>query len=279
MSTLTDETLLKRATHAGRNLRLLAMLASVGTLVLAGVTLFATGAPPVMAVLTVTIALITAGYWVLAVAAARGNPNSVGIVVVLMALQITLSLVASGVVAARNETGFRPNVVGLIIPVLVLIGLGTSRKVLLELKTRGLWQQVFGTAKPSQQLCVVGGALLAVGFAGLNTGTVYIGWKAGQQRGAEMEIASSFSEMIHEEESQFLQSMRELGPISATTGLDDALDKLDELEQRVMEISSEKVAPPALDSILRTYIKAVRQRKNGLLLLKDAKPDTVRAQN
>src|SRR5688572_6665352 len=83
-----DAKLLKRARHAGRNLSVLAMLASFGAMALIAAALYAKGMHGVMTVLASTITLIAGGYWVLAVAARRGNPNAVGVVIVAMVLQI-----------------------------------------------------------------------------------------------------------------------------------------------------------------------------------------------
>src|SRR4051812_29711385 len=94
-----DEKLLKRARHSGRNLSVLASLATFGAMALIAAALFAKGIHGFMAVLAATITLIAAGYWVLAVAARRGNPNAVGVVIVAMVLQICLALVFSGVTA------------------------------------------------------------------------------------------------------------------------------------------------------------------------------------
>src|ERR1043165_8364783 len=180
-----DEKLLKRARHAGRNLSVLAILATFGAMVLIAVALFAKGIHGVMAVMAATITLIAAGYWVLAVAARRGNPNAVGVVIVAMVLQICLALIFSGIAAARTNTAFHPPTGGLLIPILVLVALASSRTVLLELKKRQLWDQVFGSAKPSGNLCWIGGTLLAAGFVAMNAGSYYVSSKAGQQQRVE----------------------------------------------------------------------------------------------
>ena len=119
----SDQKLLKRARHAGRNLSVLAILATFGAMALIAASLFAKGMHGVMAVLATTITLIAAGYWVLAVAARRGNPNAVGVVIVAMVLQICLALISSGVAAARTNSTFQPPVAGLFIRFLVLVAL------------------------------------------------------------------------------------------------------------------------------------------------------------
>src|SRR5262249_16076709 len=159
MSSLSDDALLKRANYAFRNLVVLAVLASL----LAGGLLFlgfsGKGGPiyELTVLLTGAIVLIASGYWVLAVAARGAHPKSSGAVWRVLVIQIALSLVASGLAASRTKSDFQPNLGGLIIPILVLVALASSRKVLLELQDRGLWERVFAPARPSRHLCVIGG--------------------------------------------------------------------------------------------------------------------------
>jgi len=250
-----DEKLLKRARHAGRNLSVLAILATFGAM-----------------------ALIAAGYWVLAVAARRGNPNAVGVVIVAMVLQICLALISSGVAAARTNSAFQPPVAGLFIPILVLVALASSRKVLLELKERQLWDQVFGFAKPSGTLCLIGGTLLATGFVAMNAGTYYIGWKAGQEQKVEFQHAKAFVELIQGAEKEFLTAMQGISVNQGKNGIETALTKFKTLEQNFEALQKEAASADRLLQILTTYGNALRQWKNGLMLLKEANADTERVQ-
>ena len=163
-----------------------------------------------MAVLAVAISLIATAYWVLAAAARRGNASAVGVVIVIMVVQICLSLISSGIGSARNSTGFQPNVTGLFIPILVLIALASSRKVLTELQDRNLWEQAFASAKPSGKLCVIGATLLVAGFLAMDTGTLYLGWRVGQERTAELRSAKAFVHLIKDDEQEFMTAMRGL---------------------------------------------------------------------
>ena len=91
MSRLSDEKLVARATHAGRNLDALAAMASLLSAGLIGAVFFSKAQLPFLAWMAGAVALVAIGYWTLAVAAKRGNPASVGIVVVLMTLQLVLT--------------------------------------------------------------------------------------------------------------------------------------------------------------------------------------------
>jgi hypothetical protein len=274
-----DEKLLKRALHAGRNLSVLAILATLGAIALIAVAVFAKGMHGVTAVLALTIILIAGGYWVLAVAARRGNPNAVGVVIVVMVLQICLALISSGIAAARTNSPFQPPVAGLFIPILVLVALASSRKVLLQLKERQLWDQVFGSAKPSGNLCLIGGTLLVTGFVAMNAGTYYIGWKAGQQQQAEVQVAKAFVELIQRDEKDFLTAMRGISVDRSQNGIEIVLTKFQTLEQNLEVLKKEAGSADRLIQILTTYGNALRQWKNGLMLLKEPNADLDRVQN
>jgi hypothetical protein len=273
-----DQQLLKRAHYGGRNLFVLASLASVGALVLICVAIFAKEIHGIMAVMAATITIIAAGYWLLAIAARRGNPNAVGIVIVAMVLQICLSLIASGVTAAQSNAPFQPPVGGLIIPILVLVALASSRKVLLQLQERQLWHQVFGTSKPSGTLCKVGGALIVIGFISMNAGTSYLGWKIGQNQKVEIQHAKAFIQLLHEDEKEFLSAMKLVYADRNESNIETALTRFSTLEQQLETLTKETPNTEKLSDVLGKYGSGLRQWKNGLLLLKEPNADLKRAQ-
>jgi hypothetical protein len=106
--TLTDEQLLKRANHAGRNLAVLRTLAILGAAGMWAVVFSAKAALPIMAPAASALTLLAAGYWSLMIAALRGNPVSVGVVLVIMVIQLAVVLVGAGIAAARNKPSSRP---------------------------------------------------------------------------------------------------------------------------------------------------------------------------
>ncbi|MDB6057656.1 MAG: hypothetical protein JWO95_1500 [Verrucomicrobiales bacterium] len=231
-----------------------------------------------MAVMAVTISLIAAGYWLLAVAAKRGNPHAVGIVIVAMVLQICMVLIFAGVTAARTNTPFVPPVGGLFIPILVLIALASSRKVLLELKERQLWQQVFGAAKPSSTLCAIGGTLVVLGFVSMNAATSYLASKVTQQRTVEIQHANAFVQLLKSDEQEFLSAVKMVYRDRNDNNFETALTKFDALEQHLASLTKDTPVTERLGSVLAKYSSALRQWKNGLLLLKGPDPDPDRAQ-
>jgi hypothetical protein len=273
-----DEKLLKRANYAARNLFVLATLASVGALALICVVIFVKGAPGIMAVMAASITTIGAGYWLLAVAARRGNPTAVGIVIVAMVLQICLALIASGISAAQSSTPFQPPVGGVIIPIVVLIALVSSRKVLLQLQERQLWDRVFGTAKPSATLCKVGGALIVIGFISMNAGTSYLGWKIGQNRKVEVQHAKAFIQLVREDEKEFLTAMKTVYADRNESNVETALTKLSALQQQLESLTKQTPNTEKLSEVLAKYGSGLRQWKNGLLVFKEPGGDLQRAQ-
>jgi hypothetical protein len=279
MSKLTDDTLIKRATHAGRNLSILAILASLGAVGLVVVLVLARDTALLIAsVFSVALVVIATGYWLLAVAAKRGNPSSVGTVIAVMVLQLTLTLVTYGIAAAKGGANEQPNALGSVIPILVIIALVNSRNVLIELRTRGLWEQIFGSAKPSGRLCLAGSILVVLGFIGLNASTVYAEWRTGQARQQELQHVQRFFNMIQSEEAAFMKAM---GVLSGPYGVEDvqeALETVVELEQEARAIEEATAEMDSFDFIAGTYCNAVRQWKNALTLLNETEPDVERAQ-
>ncbi len=274
MSKLTDEKLIKRASHAGRNLSVLAILASVGAIALVVVAVLAKDTALLLAAVSaLSLVVIAAGYWFLAVAAKRGNPSSVGTVIVVMVLQLTLTLVSYGIAEAKSGVA-QTNTSGWVIPVLVIIALVSSRNVLIELRKRELWDGVFGSAKPSGRLCVIGSILVVIGFIGLNTSSVYAGWRVGQGQRQETQHAQSFVEMIQTEEVAFMESMRPLYGEYGAEDLHTALAMVTKLEAKAKAID----AGGPLGLIVETYCNAVRQWKNAVTLLNETEPDVDRAQ-
>ena len=278
MSNLDDQTLLKRANHAGRNLSVLAVLATLVVLLIVGVTVSIKDTREPMAMLALAITLIASVYWILAVAARRGNPASVGVVIVLMVVQFVAGLLVSSIIAARNKAEFQFQPGGFIIPLIVIIALANSRKVLLELKERGLWEQAFPSGKPSGNLVVAGGVILILGFLSLNAGTFYAGLKINHARQSEHDQAEAFIRLINQDEAKFMASMQKLSGKNGDAELNDAMDNLTTLEQNLAELqkNTATLAGP-MPQILTTYGNAVRQWKNGLTILKGPNPDKDRA--
>lgn len=274
----TDTKLLKRAQNAARNLRVLAILTTVGAMgFLAGACL-GDGIRGFMAVGATIFSLVAAGYWVLAVAARRGNPTAVGVVMVAMVLSICLALIGSGLSAARAHSDVRLPLPGLIIPILVFGALASSRKVLLDLQERQLWDRAFGPAKPSGNLCVIGGVLLATGFLGVNALTYGLDWKVEQERKLEVQHAKAFVDLIQVDEKEFLNAVHGTVGHQGPDKIETALAKFGVLELHFEVLKKEIAGADPLLQILTSYGNALRQWKTGLLLLNEPNADTYRVQ-
>jgi hypothetical protein len=275
---LTDEQLLKRAGNASRNLGVLGILATLGAILIWTVLLLGKGATLFMSPVALAVTSLAVGYWILSVAARRGNPNSVGVVLVIMVLQLLVVFVTAGIAAARTNTPLSSNLPGLISPILVLIALVSSRNVLLELQDRGLWEKAFASAKPSGTLCVVGAILVASGLALFDGGTAYVSVKVGQARAAEVSGATEFVQIIKHEEQDFMSTIGQALKSANAESLDTALAKLESLDIRVKTLQASAGQDSSMPTILQTYRNGVREWKNALLALKEPNPDRRRAQ-
>ncbi len=277
MGELSDETLLKRANHASRNLTVLAVLGTLVGLVVVALSFSIKGAALPTFVLGATLLVISGGYWVLAVAARRGNPNSVGIVLVLVGVQIALSLIISGIASSRTGGSFQPNTGGLVMPALVFIALHSSRKILLELEDRGLSERAFGPAKPSGNLCMIGGILLVAGFVGLDTGVFYVNHKAGQEKAEEFRRAQAFGKVIRVDELEFMKAMDGVWRNANKAQLEEAVAQLNILEEKLKSVNQTGTDGGQLSRIINNYENALREWKKALLMMQEATPDSERA--
>jgi len=275
---LSDEQLLARASHAGRNLAVLAILATLVAIALWVIPFMAKAPLPGMIFPALAVTSIAAGYWVLTIAARRGNPASVGIVIVIMALQLTFVLISAGIGAARTGTDVASNFPNVVIPIAVLWALASSRSVLLELQERDLWEKVFDSEETGSQFCVVGGILLAIGLLTLNAGAMYVGQKVQQEHAARNQQAKEFVEMIKHEEQQLMDAAAAVVRAPTSDKLQLALAKADALKTKCQSIRAAAGDQGPLPGILTTYSNAVREWQNGLLALKDKNPDVKHAQ-
>jgi len=143
----------------------------------------------------------------------------------------------------------------------------------LELRERGLWEQAFGSAEPTGNLCLIGGSLLVAGFLALNSSAFYTGWRVGKDRATEARQARSFLQMIKTEEVAFINATQSFSAQYTKADVDNALAAVNALEKRVASLQQETTAQGPLPGILTTYANAVRQWKNGLMILKETNPD------
>lgn len=273
-----DQELLDRARNAGRNLAVLATVATLASVGLLAAVIFAKDAPGIMAVMALPLIFLAAGYWVLAVAARRGNPNAVGVVIAAMVFQMCVALILSGINAARHNVPFQPPIAGMIIPIVVLFALNSSRNVLLKLKKRNLWDRVFGSARPSASLCIIGGMLFVTGIVTFNAGTYYVSWKAEQQQQAEFQQARAFIELLETDEKELLAAMRVAMSNPTQRNFDTVLNQHKAVEGKLEALKTKAAAFKSLLQILHTYGNAIRQWKNGLMAVSAPVPDTRGAQ-
>ena len=274
---LNDEQLMRRANNAGRNLAVLATLAICGALGLWAITFIGKGPQLWLIAPALALSLLGAGYLMLTIAAFRGNPQSITVVLVLMLFQLAVTLVWTGISASRTGTDFAANfnATQLVIPILVLCALGSSRSVLLELQNRGLTARAFPAGRPSRALCFFGGTLLATALVFIDSGSGYAAWKIDKVRAEENLTARKFVQLLRIEDKDFMAAAAEVVRLNLNrpANASDALAKADVLEKNLEALRKETGADSSLATILTTYGNAVRAYKSALLVYKDPKGD------
>jgi len=277
MSNLTDEQLLGRANHASRNLGGLATLASLAALVLMA-AIFVRGTPQFMGLMGMAVGLMAAAYWVLMVAAKRGDPAAVFGPLIAMGAQLALGAVMVALIVGRNPEAAGGNAVGLVVVFLVLVALYSSRSVLVELKERGLWEKAFAGAKPAGQLCLIGNVLLAAGFLGMNGSAVLMGVRVGLDR----RKARAFQAIVLVDEKAFMESLAKASgqadPAAAEAARADMWRKFGTLREKVESAKQGAADNQPLLNVLTTYSGALDLWKQGLEAMAKGGADVARAQ-
>jgi hypothetical protein len=277
MNRLSDEQLLARASHAGRNLIALAILATLCSIVIIVAEIgqvlsprSATESLPIVSILTI---LWTVGLWMLATAARRGNPTAVGFVMVVASAMLLISVASLVLVAVRDIQRAQLMWWQPLIPLLVLLVLARSRDVLRELKTRGLWEGRFGSARPSRNLCVAGGVLFVVGYAGfflsLLLPAIFVAKDAAQSH--------AFLKAVTAEEKAFMNAMRSLSGPDKPAALENVRQTLDAFARMVASWKSTTSPNSPLFPIIRKYGDAVRAWQDGLAELSASSPNVEEA--
>lgn len=279
MGELSDEKLIKRSGHAGRNLAALALLTSVVAAGATAVCFFAREVAGLVACMAVSLSLVAAGYWLLAVAAKRGNIRAVDFVIGYMLVQIVLGMALNGYAVNAAGAPQRSAVAGMLLPVLVLLAVIGSRSSLAELERRGLWRQVFGAAKPSGHLCGLGAALLVLGALSFLGSSFYVGWRTARVPADGLRQARAYTEILNGEERLFLSAVDGLADGYRQEDLTAVQEKIGALENAVGKLRAEAAGNRELGPILLTYGDAVAAWKSGLDLLRADPPDAARARD
>jgi hypothetical protein len=210
----------------------------------------------------------------LAIAAKRGNPKAVFIVMVVLSIHCFLSINAFCITIIRSTpSGGGGSLLAFVFIFLIIVVLDRSRAVLMEMKKRGLWNQRFGSSKPSKNLCILGGSFYAVGYFGFLVSLLVPAIEAAKNAKAlaeERRQAQAVIQMIQQEEADFFKSMQSLDDPKAVK---NALAKVDVLDQKVASLQVEIPADGTLARIMKEYKRAVQDWKSGLIELDNPVPD------
>ena len=267
-SDLTDEALLKRATHPGRDMMILAVLATIGVaFIVAAAVLDRSGDRGSMSALAAALVLLAVGLWFLTDAARKGSPTAITILLTTMGIALAfgiltfiISLASAGGDLDAESLG--RTLGGWAIPAIVLAALARDRKILLALQERGLRDQGFGPAKPAGYLCTVGGGLFVCGYIATVSLTVYAAYSVIKTQEAEVK---PFVDMIQHEEQEFLTLMNAKDSLATITKRQNALTKVEALEKRLLAIQYD-CRNDRLLAIMEKYRAAVEEWKRGVRL-------------
>lgn len=243
--------LLKKAQHAKTNLVALAVLVFMAAILL-GFVLTMSGEKS-NALMAAGPAVMGIAYIVLSRAARHGDPRSVAVPMIFIAVMIAINLAVDAIVSSNAPA--RPTTspcasVG--IPLLMLVSLWQSRKVLMDLKARGLWEQAFPDARPTGKFIAVGSILLVGGFL-----LMIVGSGLGMNFSKEGKLAREFVGMIEGEDQRLLACFRSLSIPPSGNAMTATETALAALNQRLARIEAEAKGSKAMEEILARYRRAV----------------------
>lgn len=269
----SDEQLIKRANYTARNFLVLAILASLWGLLVLGLIghALAQGTNIKLILFSpLTSALFFAiGFWLLYVAAQRGNPASAGIFLVVGVMQLAVLFIAWGVANMRSSAVDQKLGLGsAALPVVVLLTMAHSRNILVELQKRDLWKQVYGACKPSGGWCVAGGVFLVAAVVYLYGGGILFLHHTQQLNVRVHQQMQAFADLLQHEEKELLTAITNPPASSATHGLDESRVALQALEAKLQQVREQTASHQRLGLVVRQYAQAVACWRAGLDQLK-----------
>jgi hypothetical protein len=271
MSNYSDDVLVRKSVNGGRSMTALAVLVTLGT----GLMLFVAvqGGDAFGFAFPAGLGLVALSYWVLSVAARRGDPIGVGLPALVMTLHVATAFILQAAMRA-GDGGDQPyDLKGLIIPVVIVVVLARDWQILSTLKKRGLQDQAFPARKPTTALCAVGGVTLVAGFV-----VIYASLFA---TGADMRArlkdlaaeAKAFETLIVQDEAHFQDTLKALAGAEDGGPYQASLKEVGVLLAKVEAMRDDPKTGPTMKKVLTTYAAAVAQWKSGLA----AAPEDVEA--
>ena len=125
---LPDDTLMRLAGNAARNLTVVAILITilaVAAAIFSGLAILSEPTPFLYLLSAVPLLIAAAGCWMLVVAAKRGNATSVTIVIGVLSLQVLLSVAGYCLGMVRSADVSPASLVGAVVAVLVAAVFGS----------------------------------------------------------------------------------------------------------------------------------------------------------
>jgi hypothetical protein len=263
-SELSDDVLLRRARHGGRSLTALAVICTL----LAIVSLAVAIADPSSGIwpAAVSFLAIATGYWLLAIAARRGDERAITAFIGVYAILIALNIALQAWTFFRSDGRLTPQILWIVIPALILYALARNRVDLLELKRRGLADAAFPLGGSARGLWAPGAVLLATGTVGLLASLLLPAVSAAKQA----KTRHDFTAMIQQEEYAFLELATTSTSKTEVETLDKLLQMLGSLESRAKAIAAEAPDEPRLQQVLADYVDIVQTWNRGFSQIREA---------
>jgi len=270
MSDISEEKLLKRASDASRNFYVLAILTTLLGAILTACAFFTPGMRITLAV-SLPLLAISASYYVLAVAARRGDHKGSTVVLTAYFIQLIVSLIGMSYITSGKGL---PNLGGILISCLIIVALYQGRQRIVELRNKGLFEKAFNGKKGFKTLSLAGCAIFIVGFIALQTASFATGYFAVKKDNGEIGRAIKLKEIMQDDEPRFANALGENSKNPSQENKKTMYAELENLEKKIEGLAASIPKDETrLAEIMDVYRQAVGKWKTGVALANAESPD------
>lgn len=273
---VSDRELIRAANHACLILRVLACIAA---LVLVGALVFSClwgSKMPAMWFVPAMVLCVTAGYWMLSVAAKRGNPNAPLVMVYMIGFLIVVSIAVMIIASSMSTENVKvqvSNPTGFVLPALLAFVFYRNYQAMREVERRGLGASAFGPPQENRRPCLAGASFLLVGIVGLFGMILYLQQAVVQNKEAEAQAANAFVGTVQAEEAEFLDALSQIPEGFPEQDVDAALAKLSALDGKMAKLQaslpSDKSGSVAdLAQVLAEYRQGLQHYRRSVEMMK-----------
>jgi hypothetical protein len=215
-------------------------------------------------VLVASMVAIAIGYWFLAVAARRGDPRPLTIVICVFLVALCINVAGQIWLYVQSNGEKQPELLVILLVGAVAAALSINRRNLIELRERGLGSQAFPETKPTNRLCGYGGTMLVVGMLVMFASLLLPAIGAARTAKARHEFVA----LINGPEHDLLTALNS-SEDSSPDKLDRVMSMLAALQSRMKELARDSPSDARLQAVFEDYQDVLERWQRGFTAIKD----------